>query len=261
MAYEAQIRQIARQLISKHGDLSEVRCVSGHNPCRIELVFADGERINVGEHSGRVDISIMKAGYHGTGSRCFHAFLEEAGFDVTFEQVVGMKKDTVLRRSHDPSAGEGMELSEFGVKPVREHRPQSREGSQHWEAQMMDFIRAGRKIDAIKLYRKATGSGLKDAKEYIDSMMTGAESQQEFDRLTAELIEIYKADGFLADSPGDKFNKDLRNISAIEIGEHLNEMGGKKMMQHAHSEVKGALGGVPARELEWIWDGVGEWLG
>ena len=81
MAYEAQMRQITRDLISKHGDLSEVHCVSGHNPCRIELVFADGERISVGEHTGRVDTSIMKAGYHGTGSRCFHAFLEEAGYD------------------------------------------------------------------------------------------------------------------------------------------------------------------------------------
>ena len=98
MAYEGQMRQLARRLIAKHGDLVEVRCVSGHNPCHIELVFSDGEMIVVGEHSsGRVDISMMKAGYHGTGSRCFHAFLDEAGFDVTFEQIVGMKKDTVLR--------------------------------------------------------------------------------------------------------------------------------------------------------------------
>ncbi|HEY44001.1 MAG TPA: hypothetical protein G4O11_08480 [Anaerolineae bacterium] len=98
MAYEAQMRQLARQLISKHGDLAEVHCVSGHNPCQIELLFSDGEKIIVGQHSGHVDISMMKAGYHGTGSRCFHAFLDEAGFDVTFEQVVNMKNGTVLRR-------------------------------------------------------------------------------------------------------------------------------------------------------------------
>ena len=97
MAYEDQMRQLARQLIAKHGDLVEVRCVSGHNPCHIELVFSDGAKIVVGEHSGRVGISIMKAGYHGTGARCFHAFLDEAGFDVTFEQVVKMENGTVLR--------------------------------------------------------------------------------------------------------------------------------------------------------------------
>jgi len=97
VAYEDQMRQLARQLIAKHGDLVEVRCVSGHHPCHIELVFSDGEKIVVGKHSGRVDISMMKAGYHGTGPSCFHAFLDEAGFDVTLEQVANMEKGTVLR--------------------------------------------------------------------------------------------------------------------------------------------------------------------
>ncbi len=98
MAYEVQMRQIARQLISKHGNLAEVHVVSGNNPCQIELLFSDGEKIVVGQHSGRVDISMMKAGYHGTGSRCFHVFLEEAGFQVTFEQIVDMEDGTVLKR-------------------------------------------------------------------------------------------------------------------------------------------------------------------
>lgn len=70
--------------------------MSEHNPCQIELVFTDGEKIVIGQHSGNVYISIMKAGYHGTGSRCFHAFLNEAGFDVTFEQVVSIKNGTVI---------------------------------------------------------------------------------------------------------------------------------------------------------------------
>jgi hypothetical protein len=69
IAYEAQMRQLARQLISKHGDLAEVRCVSKRNPGHIDLVFLDGEEIVVGEHSGSVDISMMKFGYHGSGSR------------------------------------------------------------------------------------------------------------------------------------------------------------------------------------------------
>ena len=99
MGFEDQMRQIARQMIAKHGDLVEVRCVSGNNPCHIELVFSGGEKLVVGQHSGHVDISMIKAGYHGTGSRCFHAFLNEAGFDVTFDQIVNMKNGTVLQHS------------------------------------------------------------------------------------------------------------------------------------------------------------------
>lgn len=43
--------RLARKLIAKHGELVEVRCVSGHNPCRIELQFSDGEEIVIREHS------------------------------------------------------------------------------------------------------------------------------------------------------------------------------------------------------------------
>jgi hypothetical protein len=83
VAYASQMHQLARQLIAKHGNLMDVRCESGHNPWHIELVFSNVEKKVVGQHSGRVDISMMKAGYHCTGSRCFHAFLNEAGFHVT----------------------------------------------------------------------------------------------------------------------------------------------------------------------------------
>ena len=76
----------------------EVRCLSGNNPCHIELEFSDGEVIVIGEHSGRVDLSLMKAGYHGTGADCFYAFLTEARFNVTLKQVANMKNGTILRR-------------------------------------------------------------------------------------------------------------------------------------------------------------------
>lgn len=100
--YESQMRQIAQQLIAKHGELLEVRCVSGNNPCHIELEFSDGNVIVVGDHSGEVDINLMKAGYHGTGAFCFYVFLNEARFNITEEQVGNMNNDTFLRR--DPSS-------------------------------------------------------------------------------------------------------------------------------------------------------------
>ena len=37
--------------------------------------------------------------------------------------------------------------------------------------QIMNALIAGRKIEAIKLYREATGKGLKEAKDFIDRLV------------------------------------------------------------------------------------------
>ena len=37
--------------------------------------------------------------------------------------------------------------------------------------QILNALMAGRKIEAIKLYREATGKGLKDAKDFIDRLV------------------------------------------------------------------------------------------
>jgi len=97
MDYESNMRQIARQMITSHGNLVEVNCISGHHPCNIELMFADGYKEVVGDHNMQIDISMMKFGYHGTGTRCFHAFLNEAGFNVSFEDLVNLENGTVLK--------------------------------------------------------------------------------------------------------------------------------------------------------------------
>jgi ribosomal protein L7/L12 len=36
--------------------------------------------------------------------------------------------------------------------------------------EIIELVRMGRKIEAIRLYREATGVGLKEAKEFIDSL-------------------------------------------------------------------------------------------
>ncbi len=43
-----------------------------------------------------------------------------------------------------------------------------------WEVspKIMDLVRRGKKIEAIKLFRQETGAGLKDAKEFIESLET-----------------------------------------------------------------------------------------
>ena len=36
--------------------------------------------------------------------------------------------------------------------------------------QVMELVKAGQKIQAIKLYREQTGAGLKEAKEYVEGL-------------------------------------------------------------------------------------------
>ena len=36
--------------------------------------------------------------------------------------------------------------------------------------QLIDLVRNGQKIEAIRLYRLQTGTGLKEAKDYVDSL-------------------------------------------------------------------------------------------
>jgi len=50
--------------------------------------------------------------------------------------------------------------------------------------QVMEALEAGRKIDAIKIYREATGKGLKDSKEFVEALMVKlkAEDPERFAR-------------------------------------------------------------------------------
>jgi len=93
------IRHLAREMIVGHGDLVEVRCVQGPVPSwRIELVFADGLETIITESQGTTaNITWMKFGYFGQGPELFHAFLNEAGYPVTYEEVAAIKAGSVLR--------------------------------------------------------------------------------------------------------------------------------------------------------------------
>src|SRR5262245_30234534 len=43
------------------------------------------------------------------------------------------------------------------------------EGSS-WESRVLDLMRAGQKIEAIKIYRTETGAGLKEAKDAVEAL-------------------------------------------------------------------------------------------
>lgn len=51
-----------------------------------------------------------------------------------------------------------------------------------------DALAAGRKLDAIKIYREATGKGLKDAKDFIDALVPRLKEQdpQKYANLSAQ---------------------------------------------------------------------------
>ena len=42
--------------------------------------------------------------------------------------------------------------------------------SDYERQQILDALRAGKKIEAIKLYRESTGQGLKESKDFIDEL-------------------------------------------------------------------------------------------
>jgi hypothetical protein len=96
--YEHAMRKIAKDLIKKHGNLLEVRCVQGPDPYTgIELIFANGHKIAVPPSNyGQINIGMMKFGYSGTGPYCFWAFLHEAGFNISPEDIETIKAPSIL---------------------------------------------------------------------------------------------------------------------------------------------------------------------
>ncbi len=71
------------------GRLLEERLES-KSPSRIVLVFEKQTITLPGNF-------IFQFGYSGSGPDCFHAFLQEAGFKVTKEQITSAKEGDVLK--------------------------------------------------------------------------------------------------------------------------------------------------------------------
>jgi hypothetical protein len=89
----------------------------------------------------------------------------------------------------------------------------------------------------------------------------GKSLEKEEDLLVNELIQIGKSYEYLSLKGDVKYNKRGDHIRARDIGEQLNKMGGIDLMRAAHDMVKSSLGTGQARNLESVWDGIGDWLG
>jgi len=79
----------------------------------------------------------------------------------------------------------------------------------------------------------------------------------EADVLVSELIEIGNSPGYLGS--GEEFDG-FEHIRTREIGERLNQLGGKDLMVAAYYRVRAEIGAGKARELESAWGHIGDWL-
>ena len=91
--------------------------------------------------------------------------------------------------------------------------------------------------------------------------LAGASLGEQVDALVEELKEIAVRDSFLSGKAGGKYNDQCRHIRAEEMGVTLNEKGGKKLMQAGWYRIRHELGAATARELEYVWSGVGQRFG
>lgn len=96
MSAESDVKQFAAVLTGKHGELEKVRCL---NQRKIELIFEDGTVETVGGKQG------LCCGYHGTGTRLFHLFLTECGFQVSMDDLENVKPDPDNPPSFGRSSG------------------------------------------------------------------------------------------------------------------------------------------------------------
>ena len=70
--------------------------------------------------------------------------------------------------------GCGARVPEVAAEPISPPPPSDAAGPEpqpdEFESRVLEELRQGRKIGAIKIYREATGQGLKDSKEAVEAL-------------------------------------------------------------------------------------------
>lgn len=94
-----------------------------------------------------------------TGSGQTVASLLQAGEKIQAIKLYREQTGAGLRDAKD-----AVEAMARGEAPPRATMPSAN------SATLENLIRAGRKIEAIKLYREQTGAGLKDAKDHVEAL-------------------------------------------------------------------------------------------
>lgn len=100
--------------------------------------------------------------------------------------------------------------------------------------------------------------GVEAAKEAARKAAAARPSEAWFDEAVDKMVSIYREhpQGFVQGSGGAP-EQELRRI-----GEMLNQRGGMDLMRAAHAEFASRCGVLgAARNLEFVWDGIGSWMG
>jgi len=95
--FEAGMLLIASELNKAHGELIQVEYRL--NPDQIILNYQDGHQIAVGKHSGHPDISMLHFPEDTLAIYCQLAFLNESGFNLSYEKLNDLKRPSVLTPS------------------------------------------------------------------------------------------------------------------------------------------------------------------
>jgi ribosomal protein L7/L12 len=91
--------------------------------------------------------------------------------DATFWLVLGtflMVLLSMARNSSSVANGSKTSRLERKVDLILKHL--GLDPNQGVDEKIMELMKAGQKIEAIKLYREQTGVGLKEAKDYVESL-------------------------------------------------------------------------------------------
>jgi hypothetical protein len=103
-----------------------------------------------------------------------------------------------------------------------------------------------------------TVGGFEEAKAEARKTALARPEEAWFDEAVGKLVAIYNAhpDGFVKGSGGES-EAELRRLGAL-----FHQKGGMDVMRAAHAAFaeKCSVRGAP-RNLEIIWDGIGEWMG
>jgi len=133
-------RQMAGDLISKHGPLKRVKYLSHFPKFEINFVF-EKKTVYSGERRGQYDIHFLSLGYFGEGPRYAREFLAEAGFAMTPEDIEAIKPGAVIQLKDGtvvveyPTEREGAETSSRRVvlDGQENDRPPSKKWWQIWK--------------------------------------------------------------------------------------------------------------------------------
>lgn len=90
----------------------------------------------------------------------------------------------------------------------------------------------------------------------------GMSLDREIECLVDELVAIGREEGFVSTSGPKIYDCYGVSLRAREIGKRLNDMGGLRLMKNVWWRVRLALSPSPAsRDLDIIWNRIGEWRG